>query len=410
MRIPHNGTWVVATFNQPAVYDRDKQETWLLNPVRRYIFNANHLVNMENLVASISDLNNSANYRPLSVTLPLVGATVLIERYRNRGIGDLLFMTGPMAYLHHITGGQINIDMYGFGDRGQVLLHNPLLRYRTILVGPTHYDDLPLYNYHWFVNAVTEFDEEPDQLNVYDALYRQIGVDPTTVDARFKRPSMTVTQDELIGVNQFHYIAHAHRKLDLRRTGYYVVAPFTHSPTRTMPYSTWLEVIKELSKQRPVLVVGNLHQHVPDAGISAGEFAQAVEGIGANVINAINATTVRSLAALIAKANCVFGLDSGPLYMAQALRTPAVSVWGSHDPGVRLGYDPEYMELAVWTPERCRYAPCFTYSGFPAHKCPEGQNQKVCAVLEGVTAKDVMQRLELVENRVPKLSAFSPKQ
>lgn len=410
-RIPHNSQWMVITVKEPVVFNRAKDEAWLLNPVRRYIFNAHHLTSLEGYIDTISDLKNAPHFRPLQAGAPVIGAKVLIERYRDRGIGDLLFMTGPMAFLHHITGGKIALDAYAFADRGQIYLHNPLLRYKTVLVGPAHFDDLPLYNYHWFSESVTEFDEEPDQLNVYDALFKQIGVDHTQVDPRFKRPSLTVGPDEAKGLDQFFFLCWLERKIDLRKTGYYVAAPLTHSALRIMNYSQWLALIKEVSRRRPVVVVGNLHDRLPDSDMTVGEFVTQINEMGANVLNAMDATPLRVLVALISKANCVFALDSGPLYVAQALRVPAISVWGPHDPGVRIGYDPDYMDLAVWKPEHCNYAPCFAYSGFPTQKCPRGENQRVCEVLASVTAEDVVAKLDQVETkRITKVGTFSPKQ
>lgn len=409
IRIPHASQWMIVTVKEPVVFNRAKQEAWLLNPVRRYVFNAHHLANLEGYVETISDLKSSASYRPVQAGAPLTGAKILVERYRDRGIGDLLFLTGPLAYLHHITGGQVGIDFYGFADRGQIFLHSPLLRFKTVLVGPTHYDDLALYNYHWFVDAVTEYDEEPDQLNVYDALYKQIGVDPESVDARFKRPSLTLDHSELKGLDQFFFLCWVERKIDLRKTGYYVVAPMTHSALRVMNYSQWLDIIKEIARRRPVLVLGNLHDRLPDTDISPGEFSAQLDQLGGNVINGINATPLRVMIALISKANCVFALDSGPLYVAQALRVPAISVWGPHDPGVRIGYDQDYVDLAVWTSEQCNHSPCFAYSGFPRNKCPRGDKQMVCEVFSGVTAGQVMEKLDKVEARQFTLGKFSPK-
>lgn len=392
------------------MFNRVKEETWALNPVRRYVFNAQHLKTLGEYIATISDLKSASHYRPLAAGNTITGAQILIERYRDRGIGDILFMTGPMAYLHHISGGQLSLDMYAFADRGQVLLHNPLLRYRTVLVGPTHFDDLQHYNYHWFVDTATEFDEERDQLNVYDALYRQIGVNPESVDPKFKRPSLVIDHSELQGLDRFFFFCWVEKKIDLRATGYYVAAPFTHSPLRVAPYGMWLEIITEAARRRPVIVVGNLHSHIPDTDISAGEFTSKVSQLGPNVINAIDQTPVRVLATIISRAKAVISLDSGPLYVAQALRVPAVSLWGAHDPAVRIGYDPEYVELAVWPNQHCDHSPCFAYNGFPARKCPNGASQRVCQVLASVTARDVLEKVDRVESRaVTPLGVFSPR-
>src|SRR4051812_40283588 len=126
-RLPHNSQWMISTFKRPVIFNRAHDEVWLLNPVTRYVFNANHLAILSDNVESISDVKNSAHYRPLDLKANIAGARIVVERYRDRGIGDLLFMTGPLSYLKHSTGGEVKVDFYAFSERGQILLHNPLI-------------------------------------------------------------------------------------------------------------------------------------------------------------------------------------------------------------------------------------------------------------------------------------------
>jgi hypothetical protein len=94
-------------------------------------------------------------------------------------------------------------------------------------------------------------------------------------------------------------------------------------------------------------------------------------------------------------------MDSGPLYIAQALNVPAISVWGPHDPRVRIGYDKPYMDLAVWNKGACRHAPCFAYQGFPIHKCPSGAQQLLCEPLKQVDTGEILSKFASVENANP---------
>ncbi len=212
---------------------------------------------------------------------------------------------------------------------------------------------------------------------------------------------------EARGLDNYFYFTWAQRNIDLRKTGYYVAAPLTHSPLRVMNYSQWLLFIGQASQRRPVIVIGNIHDRLPDTDMALGEFVTQVEKLGGNVISAIDATPLRVMAMLISKARCVFTLDSGPLYVAQALRVPAISVWGPHDPGVRIGYDPDYMDLAVWNQEACAHSPCFAYHGFPRKKCPNGEAQTVCEVLSSVTPEMLIAKLDQVESRqISKIGPF----
>lgn len=378
--------------------DMTPEETWLFNPRRRYILPVSTITRLQQFVESSSEFKNSALYNPILPTKNLKGASVLVERCRERGIGDLLFMTGPLAYLSNLTGGDISINLTALSDRGSILSNSPLLEGGTVLCGPTEYDHLRNYNYHWFVDSVTETDEEADQLNVYDALFKQLGYDPQDIDPRYKRPYITLVPDDMANLYRLYAHIFGTHKLDLRNLPYYVVAPFSNATLRCAPYSLWLRVIKELATKKPVVVVGNSTLRQPDTDMSAGMFIQQLGSLGGAVINAIDATpSVRLLAALISKSSVLLTLDSGPLYIAQALRVPAVSLWGTHDPGVRIGYDQEYMKLAVWDEAACKNCPCYAYADYPISKCPQGNMQAVCEVLLSATPDAVLAKVNVAE-------------
>lgn len=402
--------WFITTFNAPMAFNRGKDETWYFNPVRRYVLNSSHINKIKPYVDTISDIRGSSQYRPLMAGHPIVGRRIFVERFRDRGIGDLLFLTGPFAFMNHITGGEVKINVYAFVDRGAVLQFNPFIEHGTVYIGPTHYDDFQHYHYQWLVDSVTESNEESDQLNVYDALYRQIGVRPETVDPRFKRPYVTIDPGELDDLHQFWHTVWMERQFDLRQ-GYYVVAPLTHSPMRNLPYQSWLDIIPELAKRRPVILIGNPKVPAPTVDMVPGEFIQKAAALGPQVISLLDKQlALRSVMALISKATAFVGLDSGPLYVAQGLRVPSISLWGPHDPGVRIGYDLDYMDLAVWNQEFCMHSPCFAFGNFPFNKCPHKAQTIACECLRGIGVDDVLNKLEKIESRkVRSLGVFRAK-
>lgn len=389
--------WKIVSVNQPVMYHRTLDEVWLLNPGRRYILNADQVERIAEFVDTCSDLAGASLLNRLRAGVDLANSSILVERVRDRGIGDLLFLTGPLAYIQHVTGRSVTADVYALSDRGTVLTHNSDIRNGCVLAGPLEYDNLRNYNYHWFIESVTEWDEEPDQQNVYDALYSQLGFDPHQIDARWKRPTAVCVPNDYAHLDQLFFMIWQQKKLDLRRLGYYVVAPFVSSSVRAFDYRRWLEIIQDLSRRRPVVVVGSTRMKLPDMGISAGEFVNGIVGAGGNVINCIDGTPMRVLMALISRAKALIGLDSGPLYVAQALRTPAVSLWGGHHPGSRLAYDSAYMDLAIWHGESCSHAPCFAYINFPSGKCPDGKAQTECAVYKTITSADVLNKIDIIE-------------
>lgn len=407
-RTPHNSNWVVVTFKRPILWNRNDDEVWMFNPPGRYVLNANQLGNLSQYIQTISDLKSQPFYKPLRAGASLPGSTVLVERYRERGIGDLLFLTGPMNYMHFVTGGDIKVDMYALSDRGMVMNFHPALRYEAPMAGPLRYDDLQFYNYHWMIDTVTEYDEEPNQLNVYDSLFSSLGFNPAEIPAIYKRPTANLVRDDHNNLDQFLYFVWLEKKLDLRKTGYYVIAPFARGSLRSMNYGVWLEVVRSLATKRPVVVVGNMNERMPETDMSAGEFNQHVTQSGGNVINAIGNTPLRVMMAVVSKAVAVGCMDSGPLYVAQALNVPAVSVWGPHDPRVRIGYDKAYMDLAIWNQKACRHSPCFAYASFPVHKCPNGPQQNVCETLKSVDSGQILDKFAQIERTNQAIGPIKP--
>jgi len=387
------------------MFHQTADETWLFNPNRRYIVNANRVAAIEPFIESASELDGAALYHRLQAGQSLTGAKVLIERTRERGIGDLLFLTGPLGFMNHVSGNSVELDVMAFADRGVVLTHSPLLHNKCVKCGPLEYDHLRLYNYHWLINSVTEQDGEGDQLNVYDALYQQLGFDPSEIEPQWKRPSATVVADDFQNLDRLYKHVWDARKLDLRRIGYFVVAPFANSNLRCMNYGNWLEIIKALATRRPVVVIGNSSLRLPDTDMGAGQFNQSVASIGGGVFNAVDSTSLRVLMALIARSTGVICMDSAPLYMAQALKVPAISIWGTHAPASRIGYDKNYMDLAIWKQAACPNSPCFAYGRFPVEKCPDGQNQITCAVTAEVSVQDVLQKVDMLESASAQPSA-----
>jgi ADP-heptose:LPS heptosyltransferase len=412
---PPKSSFHVASFSQPTIFARHidigNDEVWLLNPGRRYILNTKQVEKLGKYIESLSDLKNSAYYKPLLANQNLNGARIVVERHRDRGIGDLLFLTAPLNFIQHVTGGSCRIHIYALSDRAAIFYGNPALHNETALVGPLEYDALQNYDYHWFIENVTEYDEEAEQLNVYDALYKQLGLNYKNIEPKWKRPVLHVKKTDQEALDALFYMIweeYKNIKLDLRRIPYYVVAPFSHSSLRSANYQLWVDLINELASYRPVLIVGQVSSVMPETDTNVNDFMSKLSLMPNKdkVVNLIGKTPIRTMVALIAKAQCVFCLDSGPLYMAQALRIPAISLWGPHHPGVRIGYDPYYMDLAIWNKEACPKAPCFAHSGFPRHKCPLGEAQRTCEVLRSIDVSQVLEKIQKVETSKPELEPF----
>ena len=391
--------WRILTPKLPILLPRSAEETWYLTPPWRYVMSSNHAVDVEDNLESWSDLEGSKFYRPLGQGANLSNAKLLVERHRDRGIGDHLFMTGPLAYMRHLSQNTLEIYWHAAADRSAILAGNQDLVNKSPLLGPVIYDCLPRYHYHWLVNSVSEYTEEPDQPNVYDALFQLAGVDPESVAPRWKRPFVYLAGDDSRAYYQFCRMVHIQTQVDLVTQPYWVVAPTCHSNLRSMPYNTWLQVIAELSKLGPVVVLGQAANGLlPVTDMDFGSFQARLTELSqqtGNVISIFGQTPARLAAAIVGGAKGLVTLDSGLLYVAQGVGTKAVSIWGPQDPATRLGYDPVAMKLAVWHKPACPASPCFAYRAWPVSKCPSGKEQTVCQVLLETTADQVMAKVEL---------------
>lgn len=403
-RLKRFPTALVVTIKKPFYMVRHEEEVWEFKPPLRYIITSDHLPLFEDYIEAVSPIESCSFYKPLRVGSNLVGKKIYVERHRDRGIGDLLFMTGALNYIQHVTSNSAEIYFYTLSDRGHVLFNHPTLAGRMPYYGPTLVDSLRAYDYHWILPNVSEVNEEQDQLNVYDAIFRSIGLNPEDIEPRFKRPTISLDAKDDANLDSLFYFIFNDHKIDLRRTPYYVVAPFCYSELRSMPYMKWLEIIRALSDQRPVIVLGSLKSRLPAPDMTAADFIANLDSIkGTNpIINLVGDIPLRLTMSIVSNARCLFSLDSGPLYIAQAARIPAISMWGNSHPGIRLGYDKEYMDLAVWNRRACNYSPCFSYDKFPVHKCPRHEAQRACEVLASVDTNQVLEYLEKVEQSMPR--------
>jgi hypothetical protein len=397
--VQFNGiTWRIVSPSVPILWPRSKEEVWLMNPPIRYVITSDFQSQIQDKLASYSEMRGSAYYRPLNGRGNLTETRLLVERHRDRGIGDLLFVTGILAYLQSVSSHSIKVFFHAAADRSVVLHGNPNLVNEMPMAGPIIYDTMPLYHNHWLIESATEYNEEPEQENVYDSLLRTIHIDPKAVDQKWKRPFVYLSKADMQRADDLFRMVYYERQQDWRKEPYWIISPFALSSLRTAPYSVWLQLIKELSKHRKLIVVGQSHNGlVPKSDMDYSEFLSHLSAMSQenkNVVVLIGNTPMRLIMGLIAGAEGVVTLDSGLLYVAQGLRIPAVSVWGPQHPATRIGYDKEYMELAIWKQEACPWAPCYAYRNFPVHKCPYGEEQGLCEVLKMVTADDILAKVE----------------
>ncbi|MDD5505554.1 MAG: glycosyltransferase family 9 protein [Candidatus Omnitrophica bacterium] len=101
--------------------------------------------------------------------------------------------------------------------------------------------------------------------------------------------------------------------------------PYTSDPVKQWPLERSRELAKRISDELglPVLIVGK------DKGSSGKEF----EGLGRNIINLVNKTTLAELAQILRKCRLLISCDSGPMHLAAAVGTPVIALFRNDLPG-----------------------------------------------------------------------------
>lgn len=151
-----------------------------------------------------------------------------------------------------------------------------------------------------------------------------------------------------------------------------VLVPGTTWATKNWPPEHFAAVAATLSPDFKVLVCGGKSETALGQAIAANAKTP--------VINAIGRTSLLEMAALLEQADAVIAGDTGPLYMAAALDTPTVGIFGPTDP-------------AVYMPSGCRHAAAVSRqdcSFCHKTKCPAGQ-AAVC--IRRVTPGQVIRQL-----------------
>ncbi len=291
--------------------------------------------------------------------------------YRNRGIGDQLISSALSRFFSEM----LKAQCYQLSDRIHELLWcgNPYIYGQPVRL-PLSIDSLirvngkPFFDWFFPMESVSEFDTEIEQGNVYDRLFAQLGFDPSRIPEDYKRPYWALTEKDLEDTKTptEPYVA-----FQLRAT----------NVGRTIPLTTMAIVLSELDKLGlPILCMD-------DDPLDA-ELAKLI-GCFKNARDISGQTkTVRNYGTLIRMAKLVVGPDSSAIHFAASGAVPCISMWGSFHPDSRVKYYKNHV--ALFHPEYCQHAPCFNWEEhLPYHKCPNGKEQKNCAVFDGVQPEEI---------------------
>jgi hypothetical protein len=295
--------------------------------------------------------------------------------YRNRGIGDQLIASCLSRFFSVV----LKAKCFQLADRNHELLWcgNPFIG-GTPVRFPLNVSRLIRKDrdYDWFMpmESVSEYDNSREQGNVYDRMFALAGFDPEEIPAEYKRPYWAMTQKDIEESKEFcsaPYIA-----FQIRAT----------NPGRTLPLQVVDLVLSRLNEiGLPILCMDSL------------PFRQDVKKVIDGYKNAKDVsgrfTNERQYGTVCSMANLVVGPDSSAIHFAACFDVPCISLFGPFDPRSRVR---DYNNhIAIWSQENCPSAPCFNFAEeLPYHKCPDGPQQKHCAVFSGVTSDQISDAIE----------------
>jgi len=148
------------------------------------------------------------------------------------------------------------------------------------------------------------------------------------------------------------------KTLNLKEKDYIVVAPGSKWETKKWTEEGFRQVIKHLSKDTKVVVIGGKED--------LGTVNNVLKGLkNKNIINTAGKTNLRESFSIIKHAKALISNDSAPVHMAVAFGTPVVDIYGATTPS--LGFYP-YRNGAVVEIKDLDCRPC----GLHGHKkCPK---------------------------------------
>ena len=147
--------------------------------------------------------------------------------------------------------------------------------------------------------------------------------------------------------------------------------------SKNWPLSFFADVLRDVASQKPdvrFVLIGSKD----DAG-RGSELAQMIAT--PNVENLAGRTGFRELAQLLADADALFTVDSGPMHLAAACGTPCVALFGATDPVLTGPYGaPGFHTLVL---SDCVKAPCFKRKCSLGRDCsfPEARAQSVSGII-----------------------------
>ena len=165
-----------------------------------------------------------------------------------------------------------------------------------------------------------------------------------------------------------------------------VVNPAASKPERTWVPSRYVDVIKHAQKEwkAHVILTGGNNSYEKSLGTM---IASALRG---NFTNLIGKTTLKQLAALLDKADCLIAPDTGPVHIAVAVGTPVIGLYAVAPPEVTGPYLFQHFVVNKF-PEAVK-----TILKKNPERIKWGRRVHSSKAMELITSKDVIEKLSLL--------------
>ena len=244
---------------------------------------------------------------------------------------------------------------------------------------PMDYELFKMFDHHVMMAPVCDADEHPDQEHPTDRMLRLVGLNPESIDPKYKIVKPVFSPGEE---------ARADKTMPDKKLAMYQLTSAV--PTRALSTDGSILMLKKLAEAFPDLHwLALFDQMIPE------EYVTAVKELGLPNIQPFNAAILRELWALTRRAQVVVGPDSMMVHVAGALGRPTVGLWGPFEPAMRIKYYTNH--IPIWHKESCRWCPCHHYgANLPVRLCPPRPDRKTCEVMEAISPDEVIEAVKKV--------------
>lgn len=263
------------------------------------------------------------------------------------GYGDQI-MTWPIGQWLHKAG----LAVYILADPGNDVAWHMFPWVKGLYTLPLQLETLHLFDHHAFFEIVTNVDDHPGQSHPVDTMLNQMGVDPESVEPKYKVVKPYFSAAEL-------------NEADNMFKGQDIAIYQLHcgSQTRHLLPAESAYLLKTLAER---------YQNLTWVAVYDSLFGEPYKNAAAKQlpknVSLYRAPAIRQLWALAQRAKVVVAPDSMMVHIAGSLEIPCVGLWGPTHHELRTRYYKHHFPVQCYS--ACQWAPCHTYMPNFPQICP----------------------------------------